>query len=230
MTAVDLAQRLPDITTVRSLSRSFALLDAILSPDGYATYAFDSRWGEGEELASMDNGSGDEYSIVFTASGAFVRGFDHESAMSPYGDDDYATWPGLVESVPQEFAAQLAEPAFCHEGGTGPFLVATVCVWRLHEDSVWRTGDIDFPRTDRTEDPDGAAWMFGLLAEGTPDAYCAYAADYFEVALDPLDVRQIFEHRPLTPDLVRRINADADLASLTGTLETIGYPPAGGHA
>jgi hypothetical protein len=227
VTAVDLAQRLPDIATVRSLSQSFALLDAILSPDGYGTYAFDSRWGDDEELASMNNGSGDEYSIVFTASGAFVRGFDHESPMSPYGNEDYATWPGLVESVPQEFAAQPAEPAFCHDGGAGPFLAATVCLWRLHEDAVWRTGDIDFPRTDRTEDPDGSAWMFDLLAEGTPDAYCAYAADYFEVALDHGDVRQIFEHRPLTVDLVRRINADIDLATLTGTLETIGYPTGG---
>jgi hypothetical protein len=230
VTAIDLAQRLPDIATVRALSQSFAVLDAILSPDGYATYAFDSRWGEDEELASMDNGSGDEYSIVFTASGAFIRGFDHESPMSPFGEDDYATWPGLVESVPQEFAAQVAEPAFCHDGGAGPFLTVTVCLWRLHDDPAWRTGDIDFPRTDRTEDPDGSAWMFGLLAKGTPEAYCAYAADHFETVLDPADVRQIFEHRPLSADLVRRINPDTDLAALSETLEAIGYPPAGAHA
>lgn len=118
---------------------------------GYGTYAFTGRWREDEELASMDNGSGDEYSIVFTAAGAFIRGFDHESPMSPYGDDDYATWPGLVETVPREFAAQLTEPAFCHDGGAGPFLTATVCLWRLHEDPVWRAGDIDFP--GETEDP-----------------------------------------------------------------------------
>ena len=230
VTAVDLAQRLPDIATIRALSQAFALLDAILSPGGYATYAFDSRWGEDEELASMNNGSGDEYSIVFTASGVFIRGFDHESPMSPYGDDDYATWPGLVESVPQEFAAQVAEPAFCDDDGAGPFLAATVCMWRRHDDTAWRTGDIDFPKTDQTDDPDGSAWMFRLLAEGTPEAYCAYAADYFEVVLDPADVRQIFEHRPLTADLVRRINSDTDFAALAGTLQAIGYPSAGASA
>jgi hypothetical protein len=91
VTAVDLAQRLPGIATVRGLSRSFALLDAILSP---------------------------------------------------------ATWPGLVESVPREFAAQVTEPAFCHDGGTGPFLAATVCLWRLPDDPAWKTGDIDFRRRD----------------------------------------------------------------------------------
>ncbi|MFL6052265.1 MAG: hypothetical protein ACJ72W_05005 [Actinoallomurus sp.] len=69
--------------------------------------------------------------------------------------------------------------------------------------------------------------MFGLLAEGTPEAYCAYAADYFEVALNPADVREIFEHRPLSANLVRRINSETDLATLTGTLTAIGYPLAG---
>ncbi|WP_433176044.1 hypothetical protein [Actinoallomurus sp. CA-150999] len=227
MTAVDLARRLPDIATVRALSQSFAVLDAILSPEGYATYAFTSRWGEGEELASMNNGSGDEYSIVFTPAGAFIRGFDHESPMSPFGDDDFGTWPGLIESVPQEFAAQVAEPAFCQYDLTGGlFLAATVCMWRLNGDPAWHTGDIDFPPAPRTDDPDGSTWMFDLLADGTPKAYRAYAADYFEVDVDPANVQHVFEHRPLTTDLVRRINSDTDLAALTETLETIGYPHA----
>ncbi|XRQ03960.1 hypothetical protein ACN3XK_46335 [Actinomadura welshii] len=222
MTATDLAQRLPSIATVRALSQSFAVLDAILSPGGNATYTFDGRWGEHEALASMDNGSGDEYSIVFTPAGAFVRGFDHESPMSPYADDDYEPWPGLVESVPEQFAAQVAEPAFSDD--EDGFLVATVCLWRLHEDPGWRTGDIEFPPREQDVDPDGSNWMFALLAEGTPEAYCAYAADYFEVSLDPAAVREIFEHRPLTAGLVRRLNPGADLSSLAGTLDAIGYP------
>jgi hypothetical protein len=47
----------------------------------------------------MNNGSGDEYSIVFAPAGAFVRGFDHESPMSPYGNDDFDV-PGMDVSVP----------------------------------------------------------------------------------------------------------------------------------
>lgn len=224
MTAVDLAQRLPDIATVRARSQSFAVLDAILSPEGYATYAFDRRWAENQQLASMDNGSGDEYSIVFTPSGAFIRGFDHESPMSPYADEDLAPWPGLVESVPEEFAAQVAEPAFCHHGGTGLFFAATVCVWRLHTDPAWRTGDIEFPGA---ADPDGSGWMFKTLANGTPEAYRDYAVDYFQVTLDPADVRTVFEHRPLTEDLVLRLNPEADLAALAKACESIGYPAVG---
>lgn len=230
MTAVDLAERLPSIATVRALSQSFAVLDAILSPDGYSTYTFDGRWGEHEELASMDNGSGDEYSIVFTSAGAFIRGFDHESPMSPYADDDYALWPGLVDSIPEQFAAQATEPAFCHDGDEEPFLAATVCLWRLHDDPSWRTGDIEFPPQDESPDPDGSNWMFHLLTEGTPEAYHAYATDYFEVSPDLNAVREIFEHRPLTTGLVESLNPRTELAALAETLDTIGYPSTGAKA
>ncbi|GAA3961769.1 hypothetical protein GCM10023085_50250 [Actinomadura viridis] len=223
MNAAELAERLPSIATVRALSRSFAVLDAILSPDGYAKYTFHSGWADGVELASMDNGSGDEYSIVFTAAGAFIRGFDHESPMSPYANEDYTLWPGLVESVPDEFAGVLTEPAFCHVGMTEPFLAATVCLWRLNEDPVWRTGDIEF-------DDDGAGWMFDLLVEGSPEAYCDYVKDYFEVQLAVADVTAVFEHRPLDEELVRRVNPSTDLGALAGTLDIIGYPYVGGPA
>ncbi|MEW2358642.1 hypothetical protein [Spirillospora sp. NPDC029432] len=201
------------------------MLDAILSDGGDGTYGFDRRWGPDAELASMDNGSGDEYSIVFTAAGAFVRGFDHESVMSPYGDENHRTWPGLIEAVPLEFAEWVSEPAFCDDGGAGPFLAATVCLWRRHDQPAWQTGDIEFPTGRRAGgDPDGASWLFHLLADGTPDAYCRYAADYFGHPVDPADVRHVFEHRPLDPELVRRLNPDASLAGLAEPLDTIGFP------
>lgn len=220
MTAADLARRLPSIATVRKLSQSYAVLDAILSTNGYACYSFDRRWGPDEELASMTNGSGDEYSIVFAAGGVFIRGFDHESLMSPYGDDGYGPWPGLIDSVPSEFAAYVTEPAFCDDAGTGPFLAATVCLWRGHDDPAWQTGAIDYPEND---DPDGATWLFGLLAAQTPEAYCAYASDYFGRTVDPSDVTAIFDHRELTPDLVRCVNPEIGLADLAEALNTIGY-------
>ncbi|MEU9057374.1 hypothetical protein AB0D13_00395 [Streptomyces sp. NPDC048430] len=54
-----------------------------------------------EEVASMRSGSGDEFDVIFSPAGAYIRGFDHESAMSPYVDDE--PWPGVVDSVPEVF-------------------------------------------------------------------------------------------------------------------------------
>ena len=65
MTVFDVVRRLPDVPRVREISQAIALLDAILSPDWSSRYfSFDAEWAPGEALASMRNGSGDEYSIV----------------------------------------------------------------------------------------------------------------------------------------------------------------------
>lgn len=66
MTADDVAQALPDIPTLRNLCRSMAVLEAVLNPDGERYYTFSPHWSDSEEIASMRNGSGDEFGIVFS--------------------------------------------------------------------------------------------------------------------------------------------------------------------
>lgn len=79
--------RLPALADLRNLCRSLAMLDAILSPERESRYpSFDANGAVGEEMASTRDGSGDEYSIVFSAAGGYVRGFGHETAMNPYGN------------------------------------------------------------------------------------------------------------------------------------------------
>lgn len=66
VTVQDVARRLPAIAELRDFCRSLPMLDAILTPDRESRYySFDATWAEGEEMASMRDGSGDEYSIVF---------------------------------------------------------------------------------------------------------------------------------------------------------------------
>lgn len=51
------------------------MLDAILSPAcERRSYSFNAGWADGEEMASMRNGSGDEYSIVFQVMSCTYRG------------------------------------------------------------------------------------------------------------------------------------------------------------
>jgi len=59
---------MPDIATVRRISQSIAMLDAILSPDrDMRYYSFNAAWSAKEQMASMSNGGGDEYFILFNA-------------------------------------------------------------------------------------------------------------------------------------------------------------------
>ncbi|MFD4671580.1 hypothetical protein ACFWNN_17725 [Lentzea sp. NPDC058450] len=186
MTAYDVARSLPDIPQLRALCRALAALDAVLDPDSdYPYHQYNDAWAPGEEMASMRDGAGNEYDIVFTAAGAFVRGFDHESPMSPYANDDEEPWPGVLDSVPEVFRKCVEEPAFSDEFDM-PFL--TVCLWREHGDTSWRHGEIDFPE----DGDDGAGWLFALLADGTPEAYRKWAQDYYEEPVDLAVVQRVF--------------------------------------
>lgn len=214
VTVHDLARALPEIPALRDRCRAYAMLDAIMCPeweDRY--YSFDSKWSAGTEMASMRTGTGDLWSIVFSTAGAFVRGFDHEAPMSPAGNGG-KLWPGLVESVPPEFADSVDEPAFSYDG----VLEATVCLWRRTGDDRWHAGDIRFPPGD---DPDGATNLFGTLADGS---YQEFAEDYYGRTLDADAVRAVLDLSPLTADLVRRLNPGLVLVDLAADLAEIGYP------
>lgn len=168
-------------------------------------------------MASMRNGSGDEYSIVFSAVGAYVRGFDHESPMSPYAAD--GPWPGVLDEVPDVFQPCVQEPAFCDDGMPR----VTACLWREAGDGGWSAGSIDFP-DGQTEDPDGADYLFQLLVDRSPEAFQQWAEDYYEVPVDLEAVRHIFSSRPLTDDVVRALNPEIGLADLAEDVAEIGYP------
>lgn len=59
---------------------------------------------------------GDDYAIVFSPAGAWVRVFDHESTMSPWGLEPPRPWPGVLDTVPAAFQACLQELAFTLDG------------------------------------------------------------------------------------------------------------------
>lgn len=215
----EVIQRLPEIAKVRKVSRALAVLDLILDDDpGSRYYAFDARWSPTEEAALMDNGSGDQYSVVFSPAGAFARGFAHESAMSPYANGG-ETWPGLFDGVPAVFHGARDEPAFQDEEGRR---LATICFWRGSTDSSWATGPIELPADKPFTD--GADPLFEILADGRPEAYLTFAEDYHEVALDLEAVRHVYALMPLTEYVVTSLNPNRRLADLSDDLAEIGYP------
>jgi hypothetical protein len=194
-----------------------SVLEAILSPDWESRYySFSADWSLEEEAASMRNGSGDEYSIVFSAAGAYVRGFAHESMMSPYVNE--GPWPGVLDSVPEVFRSCVQEPAFCDQSGV-PLI--TACLWRETGDDRWHVGEIDYP--DGEKDADGAARLFGLLIDPVPERFRRFAEDYYQVSVDLEAVRHIYSLQPLTERVIAALNSEVALADLAEDLEEARY-------
>jgi len=211
----ELIQRMPDVGAVLRVSRALAVLDLVLNDDeGSRYFDFDARWSETEEAALMRDGSGNEYSIVFSADGAFAYGFDHESPMSPYVND-MQPWPGLLDGVPDVFQEARDDKAFWDPMGAPR---ATVCFWRTTDDPVWQCGPVE------GADRDGADWLFELVADGRPEAYLTFAEDYYEVALDVEAIRHVYALMPLTEYVVTSLNPQRRLTDLAEGIAEIGYP------
>lgn len=205
---------LPDIESLKQLSQSLAMLDAIMSPDWeYRYYSFNSKWSKGEMMASMRDGSGDDYFILFNSQGAIIKGFAHESPMSPFASEPPKVWRGLLDSVPTEFQDFLTEPAFSMEE-------TTFCVWRKYSDSFWQVGNIDYPEG---EDPDGSEDLLWIL-EDNPEHYQYFATEYYEQDVPLSAVKHIYEHKPLTDDIISQLNSEISKDELRDDVKEIGYP------
>lgn len=209
---------LPDIDALKRLMQSMAMLDAILCPEWeFRYYSFNSKWGKGKQMGSSRSGSGDDLFALFNTHGCFLKGFDHESAMTPYARHPKEVWEGVFTGVPKEFASCLKEPAFTMED-------TTFCIWRRYGDSSWQHGKIKFPKGGN--DPDGSSYLL-LHYDANPKTYLDWAKDYFDETAEPLTlahVRHVYAHEPLTRKLVREINPDVTLISLAADIDEIGYP------
>ncbi|MDQ4120401.1 MAG: hypothetical protein M3209_03035 [Acidobacteriota bacterium] len=205
---------LPDIEPLKRLSQSLAMLDAIMSPEWeYRYYSFNSKWNKGEMMASMRNGSGDEYFILFNSHGAILKGFAHESPMSPFANEPPEVWRGVLDDVPIEFQGFLTEPAFSIEE-------TTFCIWRRYSDVSWQIGNIDYPEDDN---PDGSEDLLWIL-DGNPETYQYFAAEYYEQDIHLSAVQHIYEHKPLTDNIISELNADVSKRELRKDIKEIGYP------
>jgi len=205
--------RLPGIVQLKRLCQSLAALDAVMSPEWeYRYFSFNSRWADEEMMASMRDGSGDEYFILFNSQGAIMKGFAHESPMSPWSNQPERVWPGVLDSVPAEFAEFLTEAAFSMEE-------TTFCIWRRNDDDSWQTGEIQYPEEP---DPDGSDDLLFAL-DGDPESYKEFAENYYERSIDLSAVQSIYQHQPMTIEIAKTLNPEVELESLRSDLEEIEY-------
>ena len=195
---------LPSIPEVRRIAQSLAMLDAILSPEwDYRYFSFNSAWGPGEEMASMRNGSGDDWFLLLDSTGAALKGFAHELA------DDASLPQNIRDQVPALFSSFLGEPAFSLQH-------ATFCYWRKATDPSWS-------KVSGALEDDGSDEMLELLVAG-PSSYKEWAENYFEVPVALEAVSAIFSHQPLNDSVILALNPGAELDFTYAQALEIGYP------
>lgn len=206
-------QSLPDIASLRRRSQALAMLDAIVCPEWDGRYfSFNAGWGEAEAMASMRNGSGDDWFILFGSFGAAIKGLAHETSIA--GDKVFAS--EVQRQVPQAFASFLFEPAFGMDW-------LSYCYWRALDDLRWQKVVHPDPVLSRSDD--GSTEYLALLFEPAA-SYEEYAKWYYELDLPIVAIQSIYEHVPLTESLVRSLNPEVSIAQAQEAAAEIGYPRA----
>src|SRR5262245_15977857 len=210
MTADDtLRQQLPAIPQLKRVTQSLAMVEAIVCPEWEMRwFSYNSRWGPDEEMASMRDGCGDDWMCLFCAAGVAIKGLAHELAND-------AELPARIQAeVPADFASFLSEPAFSMDH-------ATFCYWR-------KVGDAEWSKVGSSLANDGSQELLALLVSG-PEGYVEWATDYHEQSIAADVVEAVFEHRPLTDALIRKLNPDADVAAVRVDALEVGYPIGDSH-
>jgi hypothetical protein len=224
---IELARQLPRPQKLRQQCQGLAMLDAIQAEDPVDRYySFDAFWSPTEQLASRDDGSGNSWSITFTPAGAWLRGFDHESPMSPYRDPFDLDWLAAVPHLLREAATEVA---FTDED----LPLLTLACWWLHREQDEKTGSstageqgwhpVQLRSTVPADLDDGSEWLLREL-DADPESYRSFAASYFETELARDDVAHVLALQPLSEEVVRRLNPQRTLAQLAQDIASIGYP------
>lgn len=196
----EMAPTLPPPRDLERICKGLAVLDAMLCEEWQDRYySFNHAWNTASQqrMASMRNGHGDEWFMVFEPGGAFLKAFWHE--YHPYEDVTK-----LYEGLPAQLQAQLTEPAFAMEN-------VTFGGWR--DGTTWTLrGNATGPMQEQLE-----------ILSGAPEKYRAYAADYFEVDV-PLDaIAHVLAGKDLDDELLKRIGSTRALAELKDALAEIAY-------
>ncbi|UJF34504.1 hypothetical protein [Paenibacillus hexagrammi] len=197
---VNMLEHLPNPIILKKLMKIQASLNIILCQDEWLRYhRFVQDWAEGVCMAKIDNGAGDHLFILFSPKGCLIKGFDHESGLSPYAQDEHKVWQGIYDDVPKELLSLLEGDAIAKDD-------VTFCIWHENSDTNWHKGKVEIPKGES----DGSDFLMGCIFH-TPEDFVEFAEGYFELTPSLEVVAKIYEDCSITAEMITILNPDCDV-------------------
>ncbi|SFS72614.1 hypothetical protein [Paenibacillus sp. BC26] len=208
---MSLLDTLPEPKILKRLMKIHASLNIVLCPDDewLRYHKFDPTWSDYVSMAKIDNGSGDHIFIVFSPQGAIIKGFDHESGLSPYAREEHEIWPGIYEGVPNLLFALLNDEAIESDD-------VTFCIWREISDSTWQKGKVEIPEGE----DDGLSYLVGSIFL-TPEDFVQFAQEYFELTPSLAIIKKIYDGVPITAEMITKLNPECNVEDVLHELELL---------
>jgi hypothetical protein len=227
---------LPKIRELKQLCQVIVVIDLI--HNGW-TFLYEKD-DEGDVIRfSMDNGSGDHYSIFFTKDGAIIMGDAHEFVMNPHSDvgrerfpNGVECWPGVIDEIPEDFRHFLD-----NFQGDDEYIL-TYCIWAKYPEEEWTIGEeIDFPEGYYEGEPPDGSEDFIYYLDGKIDNLFNFIEEYYGLNANTNNqtifyyqfLEDLIKHKPLTKEMIELINPEVindegKLEEFKESISNIGYP------
>ncbi len=201
---------LPEPKQLQRICKVLASLDAVLQPQEWLRYhLYYPSWGSEIQVAKIDKGAGDILFCIFSPAGTVIKGFDHESPLSPHAQEEYEVWPGIYDRLPAALSILLDDPAFARED-------VTFCLWQTPGSKIWERGPVQFP----PDGDDGSDFLLGTLFPKATK-YSDWAKAYYETDIPLESVQQVYETLTLDEETARTIHPQVDYDAIQGELSSL---------
>ncbi|WP_340013989.1 hypothetical protein [Paenibacillus sp. FSL K6-1318] len=207
---------------LRKQMRILSALDIIFSEEEWLrVHHYQVELQPGVAWGSINNGAGDHLHVLFTNSGTLIKGFDHESPLSPHAREDGEIYPGMYDEVPEALMAVLRS----HEE-TLDMEDVTFCLWQEGDDLQWKVGNwiqLAMTEEDEADARGGAEFLLGYIEKNSDD-YVDWAKGYYDLQDLPLEaVAEVYEEKPVTASSIKQLCPERDVAAALGELQKRGY-------
>ena len=162
---------------IRHAMRCAAECDSIVtSEDWLRAFWYEENWADGISMAKYDNGAGDHVFVFFSEDGStIIKGFDHESGVSPHARDEYEVWPGIYDGVPSSLMNLLQDASVEHEE-------VTFCCWSV-DGNTWVIGSAEIPANL----DEGSSWLLDMV-QMNAEEFIEWGMSYYEDGFERIGV------------------------------------------
>ena len=128
----------------------------------------------------LNNGSGDNLTIIFAENGVLIKGFDHENELNQFAADEWdnAFFEHIYAELPKVFAEILDEDDRDN---------TTFCMWCMDDSDMWIQNEVE-------GNDGGKDFLLGCICKN-PEEWIEWAKDYYEVEIDEEVVQKVYNEK-----------------------------------